>query len=158
MFILGVILLLCVVGLLCVEIARFEKKRVDELDGFLLFLRHVRGQVSSFSASLPDILQGFSCEALEKVGFLSHLEDGFSFALEETKDKLALKEEELVPLYQFAKGFGKSYKEDQLSLCDYTIAELEKLVSTVHADAPKRKKLAYTLVVSGSLALVLLLL
>ena len=85
-------------------------------------------------------------------------EGDFSAAIARSRDKLLLSKEALGTLTAFADGFGKCYREEQIALCAWAISELESNLSHVRRDSPRRAKMGRGLIISGGLALILVLL
>ena len=57
---LGIILLLCGSLYLCVSFSLFERRRLEQCEGFMLLIRHVKAQISCFHMPLSRIWQTFS--------------------------------------------------------------------------------------------------
>lgn len=141
------------------SLAAIEKKRLRQIEGFLLFIRYIREQISCFRRPLPDIYGGFQNGALADAGFLTALADGdFSVALSSAREGLLLEEEELKLLDAFAAGVGRSFEEEQKTLCAYTERELEKALVRQREETPKRIRVLRTLcAVFGGMVVILLL-
>ena len=141
------------------SLAAVEKKRLRQIEGFLLLVRYIREQISCFRRPLPEIYGGFRNEALESVGFLAHLSEGdFATAFEKAREELYLEDEERKLLCAFAAGVGQSFEEEQRALCAYTERELEKALARRKEEAPKRARVLRTLcAVFGGMIVILLL-
>ncbi len=136
-----------------------EHRRVRQTEGFLLLIRYIRTQIACFRPTLGEIYDSFENRALLECGFLAALrERGFSSALRDTRPALYLDEEELKLLATFADEIGRSYSSEELALCDYTAREMEKAMEKRREEAPRRTRVASSLMMTGGLALVFLLL
>ena len=123
----------------------------------LLLLRHIRTQISCFSTPLPEIYASFENPALSDAGFLRVLrQDGLAAALGTCE--VYLEEGERRMLLFFAEELGNSYRTDQLALCDAYIAELARGCERKKNELPKKSKLYRSLILTGGLAAVILLL
>ena len=56
----------------------------------------------------------------------------------------------------FSDGFGKSYRTEQVKLCERCIEELSALRAEISEKLPTRRKLNSTLCISGAMAVVIL--
>lgn len=143
---------------LSIVLSVMEARRVRQIEGLLLLVRHIRGEIACFRTPVGDIYATFHNEALAECGFLAVLrESGFSAALATGRETLYLAEEELATLTAFAEGVGRSYSAEQVALCDYTERELEKALAKRREEAPKRTRVLRTLSLVGGLMLVVLL-
>ncbi len=155
----GAIGVMALSAYLAFSFSKMEGKRVRQIEGFLLLIRHIRAEIACFRTPVADIYAGFSHAALAECGFLESLrERGFSAALAAGQGELYLEEEEMATLSAFGEGVGRSYSGEQIALCDYTIGELEKALSRRREEAPKRARVLRTLSIAGGLMLVILLL
>ncbi len=143
----------------CYSFSVLEEKRVRQTEGFLLFLRYIRTKISCFRTTVEDIYASFENQALAECGFLDALrQDGFAAALAKARPQLYLDEEELRLLYTFSEALGQSYSEEEVALCDYAASEMEKAMEKRRTEAPRRTRVAHSLVMTGGLTLVFLLL
>ena len=157
---LGVILLLSGSLYLCFSFAAFERRRLEQCEGFLLLLRHIKAQISCFRMPLARIFESFQCPELARCGFLQAVQEhgDFAQALRECKGKIWLSGEEMDLLFAFASELGRSYFEEQISLCDYYIGEFEQAYASRRRDLPVRTKLYRSLFLTGALLVVIVLL
>ena len=155
----GAVLLCAIAVFFCRDYTRHQRQRLLQCEGFLLLLRRLRGQIECYSSPLEEALTDFENAALTECGFLPALKDGgFPAAIEKTRERLLLPPDSLRTLIAFGEGFGKSYREEQIALCTWTISELESAVAHVRRDSPRRAKMGRGLIISGGLALILVLL
>ncbi len=136
-----------------------ENRRVRQTEGFLLLIRYIRTQIACFRPTLGEIYGSFENRTLAECGFLTALRrDGFSAALRDTRPTLYLDEEELKLLASFGEELGHSYSDEELALCDYTVSEMEKAMEKRKEEAPRRTRVASSLMMTGGLALLFLFL
>ena len=155
----GVVLLFGLSLFFCLCVSRMERGRVRQTEGFLLLLRYVRTQISCFRTPVQEIYGSFRNPALSECGFLDALRQyGFPEALDRCTGRLYLDEEELKTLSALGRELGRSYCEDQIALCDYTLEQMERAFDRRREEAPKRTRVAHSLVLTGGLMLILVLL
>ena len=152
----GTLTLLIITAYLCYEASALEAKRVRQAEGFLLLLRHVKAQISCFCTPTCEIFASFENEALSDIGFLERLSKGdFCTALEESRDKIYLDEEEINLLTAFGRELGKGYRQEEIEGCDYYIGELENAYAKKREEQPKKSRLYRSLVLTGGLMLII---
>lgn len=155
----GSLFLLAFGLLLSRGLVRAEEDRVRQTEGFLLLLRHARTSISCFRTPLRDIWQSFENRALAECGFLPLLQrDGFSAALIAASPHLYLGKEDLRLLTSFGYEIGKSRFEEQITLCNYTVERLEASYARCVEEVPARRRTVGTVVMTGTLMLILVLL
>lgn len=143
----------------CYSFSLLEEKRVRQTEGFLLLLRYMRTRISCFRTAREDIYASFENRALSECGFLCALRaHGFAAALERMRPQLYLDEEELLLLSSFGEELGQGYSEEEVILCEGAIKEMEQAMEKRRSEAPRRTRVAHSLVMTGGLALVFLLL
>lgn len=153
----GAVLLLCITVYLCVAFTWNEARRLRQLEGLLLLLRTVRGQISCFRTPVDRIYASFENEALERCGFLPALRQtgDFTQALEAVGPRLLMPEEEARLLSSFGLELGGTYRDEQVAACDYYISELENCFARRREERPRRLRLGRSLLLTGGLMLIL---
>ena len=155
---LGILTLLSITLYFCYELTMLEKRRLRQTEGFLLLLRHIRAEISCFCSPLCEIFDAFQNESLEECGFLSALKSSnLSEAIEKTRSRIYLEQEEINMLGALASQLGSSYRDQQIELCDYYIGEFENLFTKTREEHPKRSKLCRGVVLTGGLMLIIVL-
>ena len=153
----GFLLWMTAVFLFLSLLTREERRRVEECEGLLLLLRHLRARVSAYSLPRDEIYRTFSHDALEKCGFLSLLRQrGLQTAL--SSGTLAPDGEMLRPLVAFSEGEGQRLKEEELSAVSLAIEEMEARLAEAKRRLPERLRLSRTLVLTGGMMVVIFLL
>ena len=153
---LGIGLLLGAFLALAYGFLRRERRCRRELEGLMLLLRTLRGQIDCFSRPWREVVAEFENDALETCGFLPALrEKDFSSALEVGQG--AWDTDTARVLSAFANGVGRSYKAEQVALCDWALSELETAAKRQREEGPRQARLFASLTVVGGLAFLLLL-
>ena len=153
----GALLLFGISLYAAMESGQSLRRRMLQGEGMLQLLRHIRTQISCFSTPLPEIYASFENPALSDAGFLRVLrQDGLAAALDACE--VCLEESERRMLLSFAEELGNSYRTDQLALCDAYIDELAAVCERKKNELPKKSKLYRSLILTGGLAAVILLL
>lgn len=155
----GACLMLLLAALLASRGSAALRERVAVLEGFLSLLRYIREKIACFRTPAPDIFESFHCEALSRTGFLTQLRDGgMLFALEHKGDGLYLDGEAMALLSEFAAELGGGYAEEELARCELAISRLSDILASYKESLPKSTKLYRTLMLSGTLAVIIVLL
>ena len=152
---LGVGVILCCGIFSGLFFAAFERRRLEQAEGFLSLLRLIRLQIDCFSAPVSRILAQCDKSVLAACGITTSKTD-FKALLLDTK--LYLSEEMCRLLTDFAGRLGGSYREEQLRCCEYYLARLAPYCDTLRAELPKHERMALFLPPALSVALILLLL
>ena len=135
---------------------RVFRERLLQLDGFLLLLRHIRGEIACFRTPKDEILGRFRNAALARAGFLDAAVGGeLSSALDACRARLYLDEGESAILSEFAKGFGTGFASEELARCDLGIARLETAIAARREALPRTAKLYRTVVMCSALAVII---
>ena len=152
----GVVALLATGVLTSLCLRSFERHRITQAQNFLALVRFLRWQIDTLAKPLPAILADLDEGVLYACGW------GAETRPKNLSDLLAgctlyLSEEMCTLLYDFAKGLGTAYREEQLRGCDYILSRLAPYTDALCKDLPKREKAALFLPIAGALALILLL-
>ena len=121
----------------------------------LELLRFTRLQIECFSLSAPQIFSRFGRENLLLCGYSK---EELPKSFDEINSCIAIKSKEAREVFSdFARSFGKSYRDEQLKQCEYHIELLEKLTQRLYEELAGKKKLNLTLCTAGALAVIILL-
>lgn len=148
------------IGILC---AKNERRRVEQLEGILGMLRHIREQISYFRRTKSKILTSFSDRRPEMRVFMSNLHANacdahpLTAAIERSGPRLMLTAEEKDKLITYDKQFGCHNGESEIRCCDYYISIFEEILEKEKKEMPGKIKLYRTLTLMGGLMLVILL-
>ena len=152
--ILGGILVLFAGGMAAVSRARFEKKRLAVLDGWLGLLLYIRGQIDCYLMPLDEILALAdktllsSCMAKKEDTTLSAILASSSPYLDEESRRL---------LSALVREIGNSYREEQLKRCDFYIDALRTRREKTASELPARLKMGVTLSLCAAVGTAILL-
>ena len=167
MKIIGAVLLFFACMLAGITLGERKKKSVLECEAFLDLFRHARAEISCFDTPTKLIWRGFSNAVLEKNGFLPALKmaeagdvyfDAFKTALDKTERGLCVSDEAKKVLRTFGGAIGKSLPEDQLSIIDLCISQMNDVLEKAKNDAKRDSKLYFTLGLSlGAVIFIMML-
>lgn len=119
---------------MAISAKRFEKRKMKQLDAFIALIVYIKGQIDCFSAPVDDILRRADPELLMDCGCVG-TPTGFSGLLENCE---MLQNAEVRTLLEgFADELGGSFREQQISRCDYY---LERLDAQRNSQLPESKK------------------
>lgn len=153
----GLLLWMTAVFFFLLFLTKEQRRQVEECEGVLLLLRHIRTQVSAYSLPRHEIYRTFSHASLEKCGFLPLLrEEGLGRALK--ADRLAMSEEMLRPLVLFAEGEGGRLREEELIAVSLAVEGVEACLADAKSRLPERLRLSRTLVLTGGMMIAIFLL
>lgn len=116
----GAILLLSGVGA-AILLCRYQRRRLETLDGLIALLFYVKGQVDCYARPLGEILDSIPREILGACGLQTAPE-----SLEQVAEecRIYLDRESLRLLSAFASEFGTSFREEQVKRCTHYIGLL----------------------------------
>ena len=126
-----------------------------QAEAMISFLRYVKLRVDCYAMPIDRILADCDKSIYERIGYADAKKPEDLSCL--ASRCISLNREIKAIMEKFALEFGKSYREDQVKLCDRYIDELTTLRSDISARLPMRKKLNSTLCISGAMAIVILL-
>ena len=129
--------------------------KCEQTDNLIKFMRYVRNQVECFALPSSEIVSECEKGLLEGCGFYNcRGEYGFERLAEDCE---IYDEESERIVCEFLRGFGKSYREEQLRECDYYLSMLQTRRDELFSELPKKKKVNSTLCISFALCLGLML-
>lgn len=106
------------------------KDRLSKIKSVIGFISYIRTQIEYFSHPLSEIYNNYQ----EMNDFLLTLTKAES-------NDFGLDKQEFNIIREFFSSLGKGYKKEQISLCDYTIKELNKIYETQERDYPNKIKI-----------------
>ena len=154
----GAVCILIGAVILSAYTAEIPIRRLREQEAYLAFLQFVREQISCFCTPTEQIYLRCDEPRLLENGFLPRLRDGAGYeeALRASFHRLTPASYRL--LLRFGEGIGRSYREEQLRLCDESIRTLSEQTDRVREEAPNKQKVYRTLTLCCALMALLLLL
>ena len=130
------------------------QKEVSLIDAYVTLVRYITVQIDCFARPIGDILKNCDKKILETCGIQNEASDLFElFSCCELSDKDALS-----IFGSFCSEFGKSYLDEQLKRCEICVSSLEKRKEELSSELQKKKKVNFTLCISGAICLIILLL
>lgn len=128
---------------------------INIIDAYVVLLRYVRAQIDCYALPISDIFHRCDRELLFLCGW--SMEEGPKnfkelFLCSYIRDKMARS-----IISEFCADFGQNYRDEQLKRCDVCISSLEVCRERMASEVWNRKKLNLTLCLSGSFALIILL-
>jgi len=151
---LGISLLLACGVLAGVLLARFERARCLQAEGFVDLIRNIRLQIDCFGTPVSGILASLDEKLYAALGAPRGCTD-MNTLLSGTP--LLVEREYIKLLWDFALSLGTGYREEELRYCDYYLARLTPLAQKVRDDLEKRMRLSLILPLALTAALILLL-
>ena len=135
------------------------KRRVDTLESLCRMLSDLEEGISVSLTTPADFFSDYREELLESSGFLSGVRsgEGMAEAFSHSGLPATLGEESTKRLSRFFTEFGGSYREGELRRIEIFRAELTEAYKEEREKLSDRIKLVYTLLVSGSRGLIILL-
>lgn len=151
---LGISLLLACGVLAGVLLARFERARCLQAEGFVDLIRNIRLQIDCFGTPVSGILASLDEKLYASLGAPRDCRD-LNALLAATP--LWVDRELRALLRDFAASLGTGYREEELRYCDYYLARLVPLAQKMREELEKRMRLALILPLALTAALILLL-
>ena len=143
---LGILVILLAGGASAFGSARYERRRLRVLDGWLDMILYIRAQVDCYLTPIDEILSDFVPENAP-ADLASLYASSRPYLDTETRHLLE----------GFIRAFGNGYREEQLRHCDYCIAALRGRREGVAAELPARVRLAVTVCACLSVGTAILL-
>lgn len=142
------------------EYTRYTERRIDELEGFVALLNHIKRKISMYLTPMSGMLQGFENESLSDLGFISELEKSGNLkkAFSECSKRSSLGKESLKLISECFSDFGQGYKEQELIRLERYIGSLSEILEKERKELPKNAKMVSTLFLCGALGIFILLL
>lgn len=127
----GALLILCASICSCVFYEKTEKSKISSANEICNFIKHIRAQIEYFSTPISKIFSSYD----EKTPLIKDLCDK-SFS----GSKRLLEKGDYKLVFDFFSSLGKGLKDEELSLCSYTIDELQKSIDKKEKDYPDKIK------------------
>lgn len=128
-----------------------------ETGEFLALLRRIRREIACFARPLPEICRTADLPALRAAGFFDAFDGDLLSTYRRTLPALSLSPEAARLLDGFFSGAGAPLKTEELAACDRAIAELGELLEREKNDRAVQTRLRSTLILTGGLLFLLLI-
>ena len=151
------VLYLGCLSLLPLRLRRRHALRVRQTEEFLLLLKRIRREISCFSRPLPEIVRAADLPALSAAGFFDRENGGdplVSFLCASPALLISPEAKEL--LGSFFSAAGASMKAEEIGACEYAIGRLDELLTREKTEGANRLRLHSTLIFTGGLLFLLL--
>lgn len=137
----------------------YIRRRVAEYSAYLDFLRFMRREISSSIPTTRELGFRSGDSVLEGIGFLPALREGalISEAFSRSKKESLMSEADREALGHYFSEFGLGTLNTELSSLDACIASFSERERAERSEAPRRIKLAATLLMLFAAALTVLL-
>ncbi|MBQ8738029.1 MAG: hypothetical protein IJZ04_00890 [Clostridia bacterium] len=132
----GSILILCASVSACYFYEKNEMRKIHLCERYCELIKFIKSQIQYFSTPIDKIFSSYKAQ-------LALSEDEFTEYMELPKLRNSLKwndKEEKAILEPFFSSLGKGLKAEEVSLCSYTVTELEKITEKKKADYPSKIK------------------
>lgn len=150
--------MLLLAALLCGrEYSAYADRRLRECEGYLTLVSYIEKMIDSYLAPLSVIFRDFECEALTENGFLPAVRSGVSPGEALGEKKLLIPEDIRELLCDYFSGFGKGYKDAELSRTRKAREELEKMVENERASLEKSVKVIRALLLGVAAGIAILI-
>lgn len=131
MKLIGSLFILCASVLACYFYEIDLRKKLKNLIEVRDFIKYIKSQIEYFLSPIDKIVEGYNsssdiCKILVSAS--------------PTEASKHLEAKDLNVILSFFSSFGLCVKDEAISLCDYTISELEKSITQNKADYPNKSK------------------
>ena len=131
------------------SIRKYAADRIEFHTAVVDFIAYVKQQITYFCAPTNKIIEGYSSPVFEKNSI---------FAPDSIDNNIYLDDRGKKIIHDFFARLGRCTAEEQVSNCDYTITQLNMLISEYRDDMNKRYKAYSGMAVIVGLMLIILLL
>ncbi len=141
------------------EYSAYAERRVGECEGYISLLLHIEKMIDSYLAPPSVIFRDFECEALESIGFLPAVRSGeaASNALSLSEKNSLLPEHIREKIREYFDGFGRGYKDAELTRTRASRAELEEMLKSEKASLEKSVKVTRALLLGAAAGITILI-
>lgn len=127
-----------------------------QAEGFISLLRFLRSEVECFALPIPSILARCPEEIWRACSYKA---EAVPKNIEEVIKSSDIKDARILScLERFGRSFGRGYRQEQLSICDECIGELEQIRKRIADQLPARIKTNGAICICSAMAVVILLL
>ena len=129
-----------------------------EYEAFFSLVSYMRIQIGCFMRTPKELIEGFECDTLVKIGFFEAFETSSDMgeAYRKIKGALSLSEDESALLDGLFSSLGEVYYDESVRLLDAARDELERSVESERETALKNKRLVSALSATAALAVIML--
>ena len=141
------------------EYSAYVERRLEQYRGFVSFIGHIEGMISRFLSLQESLWQNFSCDALEKCGFLPSLRSGNSLsqAFSACEPSLLLSDKQKAEFSAFFADFGKEYMDGEITRASDFHRESEESLKKEESELAKSVKITSAILIAAAVGLVILI-
>ena len=143
---LGSLLIMCGCITLSYYYEKREKARIRHLSNMCDFIVHIRTRIDFFLTPLHIIFSEYSNPFIKEL-----IEDNFQNL------DIYFGKDCVMCLNDFFSSLGKGLKDEELKLCDYTLAKLDALYKKAEEESKNKIRVFRTLTIFGGASLVILM-
>lgn len=156
---LGTLILIIAGGYVSLTVSRFERRRLDVLDGYISLIYYIKGQIDCYAMPLPDIIARADPALLAACLGVDPNQPipaaPLPTLLQESRLYLDPESERL--LTSFTGELGTTHRTEQVARCDHYIQALTAERQKLHTTLPARLRTSATLTLACTLCLAILL-
>ena len=116
------------------------------VDGLTALAERINTRIRCFRQGIDEIFDGFTDPYLDSIGFTADLrQNGLLYALKNNEERLSVSRDIIAEAKKFAQNLGKSYYEEQLTLCSEFLSFLNDKKEKIKEGLPTKVKLSITL-------------
>lgn len=158
MVFLGAVMLAAATFVLWREYAAYLKKGVDELSGFLAFIRNMKERMECYLELPADWAGGFRSPELEGSGFLFYVREGMDVgeAYEKCENSLCICDEAKDALRALFDRFGEGYLDTELSFIKSSIEKLSEIEASLKIENGNKIKAVGAMLGAVAMGIVIL--
>ena len=154
----GSVVILGSAALLCHILIHRDRKRLGQIGAFLTLIRYIKNRIDCYSEPIDTILTRCDASLLSACGQKAPmLVDRADFSSFLAGCEVWLSESEGQILYDFSGELGRGYRAEQVKVCEYYLARLDRAREELEDELPNRCKLIRTVAFSAALGLILVL-
>ncbi len=155
----GAALVLGAAAVVSKKYARHLRLRAELTRGYAELLGHIKSKISAYLAPPSELIVGFECDSLERVGYLAAARESGTpvKAYFDVRERCPLEAESLRLLDGYFRGFGKNYKDDLVRITEEVRGELDARASRLFEELPREVRLSRTVIFAIALGAVILL-
>lgn len=140
-----------------IEMQKFQKKRIRQINAFISLIEYIKNQVECFLLPFDIILRECDRNVLNDCFVASDISN-----IKNMKDLLSSTtfycDDDIIEiLKKFSDNFGLAYSKEQISSCEYCCSELTKKRDKILEKDYKNKKIQFAICLSVSFSIIILL-
>ena len=149
MKIIGSLLIVCASFFSCFVYEKREKKKITSALEICDFIKYIKSQIEFFSLPIDKIFSSYE----SKDGVINDI-------ISKNTDELskALTKEDYITVLHFFDSLGKGLKNEELSLCEYSLEKLQQSIDKKQRDYPNKIKVFRAMSLFSGFSIIIILL